>query len=83
MRTLFVLTGAAVALSSCIAATPPLYDGPGSFQDFADARYQCLQETQTRTTSAFIIDCRRTQQFGRADVLCIQCLPSIQRLLSI
>ena len=34
------------ALSGC--ATSTVYEGPGSFQDFANARYQCVRETSAR-----------------------------------
>jgi hypothetical protein len=36
------------------------FSGPGEFQDFAKARYQCLQETKTVASGAFI------NQFGGA-----------------
>jgi hypothetical protein len=29
------------------------FDGPGSFQDFAQVRYQCSQETSSRVSGAF------------------------------
>ena len=41
----------AALLTGCAA---PHYDGPGSFQDFANARYQCLRETQQRMSGATI-----------------------------
>ncbi len=33
-------------LSGC--TTPSNFNGPGTFQDFANTRYQCLQETSVR-----------------------------------
>lgn len=36
------------------------FSGPGEFQDFAKARYQCLQETKTVASGAFV------NQFGGA-----------------
>jgi len=37
------------ALSGCATAT--VYEGPGSFQDFANVRYQCVKETSARFSS--------------------------------
>ncbi len=30
------------------------YSGPGVFQDFAQARYQCIQESRKRVSGAFL-----------------------------
>ena len=30
------------------------FDGPGTFQDFAQSRYQCAQETSRRVSGAYI-----------------------------
>jgi len=30
------------------------FDGPGTFQDFAQARYQCTQETSRRVSGAYV-----------------------------
>ena len=38
----------------CATLTPPRFNGPGTFQDFANARYQCLQETTARISSAVV-----------------------------
>jgi hypothetical protein len=40
-----------VALTGCAA---PNYDGPGSFQDFVNARYQCVRETSARVSGAVV-----------------------------
>ena len=34
-----------IAMISILGGCAASYDGPGSFQDFANARYQCVQET--------------------------------------
>jgi len=44
-----VLLAMTVIVAGC--AVPPKFDGPGSFQDFANVRYQCIQETSARTSS--------------------------------
>ena len=36
------------------APPAPKYDGPGSFQDFVNVRYQCVLETSARTSGAFV-----------------------------
>ena len=41
----------ALLMTGCAA---PKYDGPGSFQDFANARYQCVRETSARVSGAAI-----------------------------
>jgi hypothetical protein len=40
-------------LAGC-AVPVPKYDGPGSFQDFVNVRYQCVLETSARTSGAFV-----------------------------
>lgn len=40
-------------LSACYAPAPR-YSGPGTMQDFANARYQCVQETSARQSGAYI-----------------------------
>jgi hypothetical protein len=42
-----------IVMTGCIAP-PPKYTGPGSFQDFANARYQCVRETSARVSGAAI-----------------------------
>ena len=34
-----------ILMTACASVPPSRYDGPGSFQDFANARYQCVRET--------------------------------------
>jgi len=41
----------AILMTGCAA---PRYDGPGSFQDFANARYQCVRETSARVSGAAV-----------------------------
>lgn len=48
---LLLISSLVSILSGCAAVN---YDGPGSFQDFANARYQCLQETQQRISGGYI-----------------------------
>ena len=43
-----------LSLAGCIHGGTYRFTGPGSFQDFATVRYQCLQETKTRTSGAFV-----------------------------
>ena len=50
LKIAFVL-GVVTFINGCAA---PKYDGPGSFQDFANARYQCLNETSARVSSATV-----------------------------
>ena len=50
--TLLVCLTAALALSGCSLYSR--YDGPGNMQDFAAARYQCVQETKRPVFSAEI-----------------------------
>jgi hypothetical protein len=50
-RTLLVSIAAVLALSGCAATR---YDGPGTLQEFAAARYQCVQETKRPVFSAEI-----------------------------
>lgn len=55
MKNLFLLLGVLV-LTGC--ATEPYggtyrFTGPGTFQEFAQTRYQCLQETKARVSSGF------------------------------
>ena len=44
------LSGVAILMTGCA----PKYDGPGSFQDFANARYQCVQQTSARVSGAAV-----------------------------
>jgi len=50
-RTTFVSLAALILLSGCAATR---YDGPGTLQEFAAARYQCVQETKRPVFSAEI-----------------------------
>ena len=45
------LSAFAMLMTGCAV---PKYDGPGSFQDFANARYQCVQETSARVSGAAV-----------------------------
>ena len=51
------LSAFAMLMTGCVAPAPmlmaPKFDGPGSFQDFANARYQCLQQTSARVDGGF------------------------------
>jgi hypothetical protein len=58
MKNLFLLVCVFV-LSGCADMAPAPYkgtyrfSGPGTFQEFAQVRYQCLQETKARVSSGF------------------------------
>ena len=51
---LFFSLTLALLLGGCVHGGTYKFTGPGTFQDFATARYQCLQETQTRSSGAFV-----------------------------
>ena len=44
-----VMTTMTIVMTGCAA---PKYNGPGSFQDFANARYECVQQTSARVSRA-------------------------------
>jgi hypothetical protein len=55
----FLLIAVAVLLSSCGGMPAPYsgtyrFTGPGTFQDFANTRYQCAQETSRRVGGAYV-----------------------------
>ena len=55
----FLLIAIAVLLSGCGGMSAPYsgtykFTGPGTFQDFANTRYQCAQETSRRVGEAYI-----------------------------
>jgi len=54
---------AALVLAGCagVHGGTYRYSGPGSFQDFAAARYQCIQEASSRVSGAVV-----NQYGGRA-----------------
>ena len=43
-----------VILCSCVHGGTYKFSGPGDFQQFAQVRYQCLQETSVRQSGAFV-----------------------------
>jgi hypothetical protein len=47
----YLSLGFLLLLISCAA---PKYTGPGTFQEFANARYQCVQETSARQSGAYV-----------------------------
>ncbi len=59
MKRIAVLGVLTVTLAACVT-TPEaevfLYDGPGPFQHFADAQYQCARETTVVEVEGFVVD---------------------------
>ena len=56
---LFSMTVALIAVAGCARAprVPPdpiRYDGPGSFEDFARARYECFDQTKGTSSSGYL-----------------------------
>lgn len=53
-----LLVGLVVLLAGCAGAGihggTYMYSGPGTFQDFAQVRYQCVQESRKRVSGAFL-----------------------------
>ena len=47
----YICAGIFLILTGCAV---PNYSGPGTYQDFANARYQCVQETSARQSGAYV-----------------------------
>ena len=52
MKKIFLLS--IFFLAACQARQFARYDGPGTFQDFAQARYQCAQEVVSNNNTATV-----------------------------
>lgn len=52
MRHLLSITLSILALSSMNAVASPKYDGPGTAQDFANARFECVERVSFRENNA-------------------------------
>jgi len=52
------ILSAILAIAGCNAVSPYggtyKFDGPGNFQEFANARYECARATQSYSSTAFV-----------------------------